>query len=127
RVLVVDDNRDAADSLGLLLKVLGNKVEVVHNGEDALAVLRSFQPTVCLLDIGMPGMDGHEVARQIRRQPGFRNVTLIALTGWGQEDDRRLSESAGFDYHLTKPADIDALQVLLGSLEKKADASRTNV
>ena len=120
RVLVVDDNRDAADSLGLLLKLLGNNVHVVHNGPDALAALLTYQPTVCLLDIGMPGMDGHEVARRIRCQPGFRNVTLIALTGWGQDDDRLHSQSAGFDYHLTKPADIDALQVLLASLEEPA-------
>jgi signal transduction histidine kinase/ActR/RegA family two-component response regulator len=116
RVLVVDDNRDAADSLGLLLKILGANVQVVHSGQDALAVLKDFRPTVCLLDIGMPGMDGYEVAHRIRRQPGFRHVTLIALTGWGQDEDRRHSQSAGFDYHLTKPADIDALQVLLSSL-----------
>ena len=126
RVLVVDDNRDAADSLGLLLKLLGTNVQVAHNGPDALAALTSYQPTVCLLDIGMPGMDGHEVARRIRRQPGFRNVTLIALTGWGQEDDRRHSQLAGFDYHLTKPADINALQVLLASLGESPAETPSN-
>jgi signal transduction histidine kinase/ActR/RegA family two-component response regulator len=117
RVMVVDDNRDSAVSLGLLLKLLGVEVQVVHDGRSALEKLPLFHPTVVLLDIGMPGMDGYEVARRIRQQPQGQDVMLIALTGWGQEEDRRRSSQAGFNHHLTKPADIDALQSLFMSLE----------
>jgi PAS domain S-box-containing protein len=124
RVLVVDDNCDAAESLGMLLRLLGADVRVVNNGPDALEALTIFKPAAVLLDIGMPGMDGHEVARRIRQQPEFQDVTLIALTGWGQEKDRRGSQSAGFDYHLTKPADVSALETLLGSLERHSTAPR---
>ncbi len=113
RVLVVDDNRDAAESLGMLLKLLGADVHIVFNGLDALEALTAFRPAVVLLDIGMPSMDGHEVARQIRQRPEFQDVTLIALTGWGQEEDRRLSRTAGFNFHLIKPVDAGALQTLL--------------
>ena len=117
RVLVVDDNRDAAESLGMLLKLLGADVHVVENGPAAFQALTAYQPSVVLLDLGMPGMDGYEVARRIRQIPDFGGVTLIALTGWGQEEDRRRSHEAGFDYHLIKPADVSTLQTLLGSLE----------
>jgi CheY-like chemotaxis protein len=95
RVLIVDDNRDAAESLGTLLKLLGADVRVVFNGPDALKTLSTHKPAVVLLDIGMPGMDGHEVARRIRQQSESQDVTLIALTGWGQEDDRHRSLLAG--------------------------------
>ncbi len=118
RVLVVDDNHDAAESMGILLKLLGADVQVAYGGSDALEVIGAYQPAVVLLDIGMPGMDGHEVARRIRQQPQFRDVMLIALTGWGQEEDRRRSQTAGFDYHLTKPADVEALQKLLALLDR---------
>lgn len=117
RVLVVDDNRDAAQSLGMLLKLFGADVRIALNGPDALAALATYKPTVVLLDIGMPGMDGYEVARRIRQQSDLPDVTLIALTGWGQEEDRRRSRAAGFDYHLIKPADVSALQTLLISLK----------
>ena len=120
RVLIVDDNRDAAESLGILLKLLGADVHVEYDGEAALRAVAAYRPTVVLLDIGMPGMDGHEVARQIRQQPEFDEVTLIALTGWGQEEDRRDSRSAGFEYHLIKPADIGAIETLLSSIERRA-------
>jgi PleD family two-component response regulator len=83
RVLVVDDNSDAAESLGVLLRLLGADVRVVYNGRDALVALTEYRPAVVVLDIGMPNMDGHEVARQIRQRPEFQDVTLIALTGWG--------------------------------------------
>ncbi len=116
RVLVVDDNRDAADSLGMLLKFLGADAHVVYDGPSALQALHIYRPAVVFLDIGMPGMDGHEVARQVRQVPEFRGVLLIAMTGWGQEEDRRRSKAAGFDHHLVKPADADALQALLSSL-----------
>ena len=117
RILVVDDNRDAAESLGMLLKFLGADVRVVGDGRSALEIISSYRPSVVLLDIGMPGMDGYEVARRIRAQPDLGEVMLIALTGWGQEDDRRRSQSAGFDHHLIKPADIGALRALLDSVE----------
>jgi CheY-like chemotaxis protein/anti-sigma regulatory factor (Ser/Thr protein kinase) len=113
RVLVVDDNRDAAESLGMLLKLLGADVQVAYNGVDALRLFAEYQPAVVLLDIGMPGMDGYEVARRLREMPGSAGVSLIALTGWGQAEDRYRSESAGFDHHLVKPADIQTLQNVL--------------
>jgi signal transduction histidine kinase len=116
RVLVVDDNRDAADSLGLLLKFLGADAHVVYDGPSALQALDVYRPAVVFLDIGMPGMDGHEVARYMRQAPEFQDVMLIAMTGWGQEEDRRRSQAAGFDHHLVKPADADALQALLSSV-----------
>jgi PAS domain S-box-containing protein len=119
RVLVVDDNRDAAMSMCMLLKFLGTDVRAAFNGPEALAAMAEYKPAVVLLDIGMPEMDGYEVARRIREQKEFDDVTLIALTGWGQEDDRRRSQSAGFDYHLTKPADISALETLLRSHQSR--------
>jgi CheY-like chemotaxis protein len=125
RVLVVDDNQDAADSLGALLRLLGADVYVAYNGGDALAALVNFQPAVVLLDIGMPGMDGYEVVHRIREQPVARDVTVIALTGWGQEADRQRTESAGFDFHLIKPADMNALESLLGSLERGSRGRRS--
>jgi len=116
RILVVDDNRDAALSMSMLLKLLGSDVRVAFSGADALTAMSEYKPAIVLLDIGMPGMDGYEVARRIRAAPEFQEVTLIALTGWGQEEDRRRSQSAGFNHHLTKPADINVLETLLLSL-----------
>jgi two-component system, sensor histidine kinase len=113
RILVVDDNPDAADTLGALLSALGATVSVVHSGREALASLDSFGPDAVLLDIGMPGLDGYEVSRRIRAMPNHRHVTLIALTGWGQEHDQRWSRAAGFDHHLVKPPDVDRLRDLL--------------
>ena len=120
RVLVVDDNRDAASSMGLLLKFLGAEVEVANSGPAALSAVESYHPAVVLLDLGMPGMDGYEVARRIRERPEFDDVTLIALTGWGQDEDRRRRHEAGFDHHLVKPADISSLQELLSSRQSDA-------
>ncbi len=117
RVLVVDDNRDAADSLGTLLTFLGADVQVVYDGPSALEAVKTYRPAVVLLDLGMPGMDGYEVARRIHEQAEFRDISLIALTGWSQEQNRRDSKMAGFDHHLIKPADVNALQALLVSLE----------
>jgi signal transduction histidine kinase len=113
RVLIVDDNRDAADSLGALLQVLGADVHVVHSGPRALETLERFRPEVVFLDIGMPEMDGYEVARRIRGMQEWRDLRLVALTGWGQERDRRLSKAAGFDHHLIKPADVGTLRSVL--------------
>lgn len=117
RILVVDDNRDSADSLGMLLQVLGADVQVVYGGASALAALDSYRPSVVFLDIGMPEMDGYQVASRMRQLPPGRSTTLIALTGWGQKDDLRRSREAGFDCHLVKPVDAGALEALLGSLQ----------
>lgn len=117
RILVVDDNKDAAKSMGLLLKLLGATVTVVNSGPDALDAIAANRPSVVLLDIGMPGMDGFEVARRVRQQDPEREITLIALTGWGQESDRQRTLEAGFDHHLIKPAEINALQTLLLSVK----------
>ncbi len=113
RVLVVDDNRDAANSLGMLLKLIGADVQLAYSGPDALAAFAEHKPHVVLLDIGMPEMDGYEVARRIRSQSQADDVTLIALTGWGQEEDRHRSKTAGFDHHLIKPPELKTLQTLL--------------
>jgi signal transduction histidine kinase len=113
RVLVADDNNDAADSLGMLLELIGADVHVVYSGTDALTAFATYRPAVVLLDIGMPGMDGYEVARRIRSLPRSEDVTLIALTGWGQEEDRQRSKSAGFDHHITKPPEFNALKTIL--------------
>ncbi len=115
KVLVVDDNCDAADSLGALLDALGTTVAVVHSGKAALEVLETFAPDAVLLDLAMPGMDGYEVARRIRESGANADTLLIALTGWGQEHDVRRSRSAGFDHHLVKPPDIDKLRELMAS------------
>ena len=115
RVLVVDDNHDAGDMLGMLLTSLHATVRTVHSGPEALATIDEFDPDAVLLDIGMPFMDGYEVARRIRARRG-RSVRLIALTGWGQEDDVRRAERAGFDHHLVKPPDLEKLGKLLSGL-----------
>ena len=120
RVLVVDDNYDAADSLGMLLQYLGAEAMTVHDGKAALDAARAFQPGVMLLDLGMPGMSGWEVARRVREDPSLRHTTLVALTGWGQREDRRRTQEAGFDYHLVKPADLPTLQSILASREDEA-------
>jgi CheY-like chemotaxis protein len=114
RVLVVDDNRDAREMLGMLLASLHATVRTAHSGPDALALLDEFDPEVVLLDIGMPFMDGYEVARRIRAKRG-NSVRLIALTGWGQEEDVQRAERAGFDHHLVKPPDIEKLGRLLAT------------
>jgi CheY-like chemotaxis protein len=113
RVLVVDDNEDAAASLAMLLRFLGSEVQVARDGATALSMIADFRPDAVLLDIGMPGMDGFEVARRIREQADFAGIVLIALTGWGQAEDRSRTRAAGFDHHLVKPADITSLQSLL--------------
>ena len=117
RILVVDDNCDAAESLSKLLNAVGAEARAVYSGVEALQLLEPYRPAVMLVDIGMPGMDGYEVARRIRQTPRYNSVTLVALTGWGQEEDRRRSQAAGFDFHLTKPLDFKTLQSLLGSLD----------
>ena len=117
RVLVVDDNYDAADSLSMVLEVLGADVRVAHDGFEALDAFAAYAPSVVLLDIGMPGMNGYEVARAIRSRFPESAACLVALTGWGQDDDRQRARDAGFDHHLVKPVDLDVLQDLLRALE----------
>jgi signal transduction histidine kinase len=120
RILVVDDNLDSAESLGLLLETLGADVQVAHDGPSALELFSASHPSIVLLDIGMPDMDGYEVARTLRaRYPATRS-TLVALTGWGQEEDRRRARDAGFDHHLVKPAQMEALQRLLASIGRRS-------
>jgi CheY-like chemotaxis protein len=113
RVLVVDDNADAADSLARLLSMDGYEVRVANGGIEALHEAEAFRPDVMLLDIGLPMMNGYDVARRIRREPWGAAVRLVALTGWGQEEDRRRSREAGFDDHVVKPVDPNSLRSLL--------------
>ena len=114
RVLVVDDNRDAADSLQTLLQLEGYAVDVAYDGAQALAAVDAAWPQLIVMDLGMPGMDGYEAARRIRQQARGRAVLMIALTGWGQGDARLRTEQAGFDHHLTKPVDFAAIAAVLG-------------
>jgi CheY-like chemotaxis protein len=113
RILVVDDNLDAAESLAMLLEMDGHETAQAHDGQQALEMARSFSPQVILLDIGLPLMNGYEVARRVREQPWGRKTKLIAVTGWGQEQDRQQAIAAGFDHHLTKPLDPARLAALL--------------
>ncbi|RYF36556.1 MAG: response regulator, partial [Comamonadaceae bacterium] len=117
RVLVVDDNHDAGDSLAMILEMLGAQVQVARSGAEAIEAFPAYQPSAVLLDIGMPGMNGYEVARTLRSRFPAQQAVLVALTGWGQEDDRKRAREAGFDHHLVKPAEIDALQNLLASIQ----------
>ncbi|AEG93179.1 hybrid sensor histidine kinase/response regulator [Ramlibacter tataouinensis] len=119
QVLVVDDNQDAAESLAMILEMSGHRARVAHDGDQALALAREFRPQVVFLDIGMPGKNGYEVAREMRQQARKlgRQPVLVALTGWGGQDDLARSRAAGFDHHLTKPADIAAVENLLAGLE----------
>ena len=115
RVLVADDNRDGAEIMSLLLQQYGYEVDVVHSGTEALTVAAQSTPDIAILDIGMPGMTGYEVARHIRAEAWGQRMMLIALTGWGQEEDKKKAFEAGFDHHLIKPIDPDALEALMAS------------
>jgi CheY-like chemotaxis protein len=116
RCLVVEDHEDAAESLALLLRLVGHEVEVAFDAGEGLDKARRFRPEVVLCDIGLPGaMDGYDLAEAFRADPQMRSAYLIALTGYGQEEDRRRALEAGFDAHLTKPADLDELRRLLAS------------
>ncbi len=115
RVLVVDDNVDAVDSIAKVLRLFGHQVICAYDGPSALSAAESFRPELVILDIGLPGMDGYDVAARLRAMPAFRRTPLIAVTGYGQEEDRRRSQQAGFDQHLTKPVDPDELQRLIVS------------
>jgi len=123
RILVADDNRDAADTMAVLLEVMGHSVRYVHDGEAAVLEATSFEPDVVLLDIGMPKLNGYEACRKIRAQCGASSMKIIAVTGWGQPEDRLSSESAGFDHHLVKPVDPVALGELISSVSPKPESS----
>jgi CheY-like chemotaxis protein len=120
RILVVDDNHDAADSLGELLRMAGHSVTVTYDGASSIAAADQFHPQVVLLDIGMPGMDGYAVAGHFRRRPAGDGTLLIAITGWGQPGDKRRALNAGFDHHLTKPVDPTTLLNLISQPRDKA-------
>ena len=113
KVLVADDNRDAADSLAMVLEMSRYQVLVAHTGEQALQIARQNLPHAMILDIGMPDITGYDVAREIRREPWGTDVLLLAITGWGQREDKERASAAGFDHHLTKPVDADQVEKLL--------------
>jgi PAS domain S-box-containing protein len=123
RIVVADDNRDALDAVALLLRLRGHEVITAHDGVDALQKIALARPDVALLDIGMPVIDGYEVARQIRREPWGKNMLLVALTGWGQERDRLEAYEAGFNFHLTKPADAAVLETLIAARRPPQDVT----
>lgn len=120
RVLVVDDNVDTARISALLLKQVGHEVRTAHDGLTALEAAFDYRPDVVLLDIGLPGLDGFEVAKRLRQQSVFENIVLVAMTGYGQEEDRRRSQEAGFDHHLVKPVDFKKVQEILAAVLRKA-------
>ena len=124
RVLVVDDNLDSASSMAALLELSGHDVHIAHDGIEAVEAAATLQPDVILLDIGLPKLNGYEAARRIRQQQEHKGLVLVALTGWGQDEDKRRSLEAGFDFHLVKPADLSALQELLDSLPAPAPTKR---
>jgi signal transduction histidine kinase/CheY-like chemotaxis protein len=126
RILIVDDNQDAANSLGMVLDMLRIDNRISYSGKDAIALMDDYAPSAVLLDIGMPGMDGYEVARRIRLN-GNDDVLLVAVTGWSQVEDRQKSWAAGFDHHLSKPVDLDGLQALLAKVASTADNGRPAV
>lgn len=113
RILIADDNEDAAESLCVLLRMEGHEVEVAHDGRAALERFAAWHPGVAILDIGMPGLDGYEVARQMRAAAGGLELLLVAVTGWGQQTDKALAFAAGFDHHFTKPLEPDRIFELL--------------
>jgi CheY-like chemotaxis protein len=111
-ILVSDDNHDSADSMRMLLELAGHEVHLAHTGAEALATAKRVRPDIAILDIGMPDLSGHAVAERIRHEAWGKDVILIALTGWGQDSDKRRSLAAGFDHHLTKPIDFEILKRL---------------
>ena len=118
---MVEDNPDAAESLVMILELLGHHVRVVHDGAVALEAARANPPDIMLIDIGLPGMNGYQIAEAVRSDPSLKHLVLVALTGYGQPEDKARAIGAGFDYHLVKPVDLDALDELvtrLGSAER---------
>jgi CheY-like chemotaxis protein len=115
----VDDNEDGAESLAILLQMKGHEPHTAHDGLEAVAAAERLRPDVILLDIGLPKLNGYEVCRRIREEPWGRDVVMVALTGWGQQEDRERSRAAGFDTHIVKPVDLDGLVALLDGLSTR--------
>jgi len=124
RILIVDDNLDSAESLTILLKLIGNETELAQDGQEAIEVAKRFRPDVVLLDIGLPRMNGYDVCHRMRQEPWGQTILIVALTGWGTEEDRRKSEEAGFDAHMVKPVDPEALIQLLSSRKTSSQGQR---
>jgi CheY-like chemotaxis protein len=122
RILIVDDSEDGAESLAMLLQFAGHETHKAHDGVAAIEAAERIRPDIVLLDIGLPRMNGYEVSRHIRKEPWGKGLVLVALTGWGQEEDRHRSREAGFDAHMVKPLDFDRLIKLLALLPSAADA-----
>jgi CheY-like chemotaxis protein len=120
RVLVVDDNRDSANTLSMLLRMLGQEVKTAYDGLEAVQCADTFRPDLILMDVGMPRLNGYEATREIRRFTWGKNIRIVVLSGWGQEADRQLSQEAGCDDHLVKPVSLQDLQSVLNSLSTKA-------
>jgi CheY-like chemotaxis protein len=118
RVLVMDDNVDAAETLAMLMQELGHDVRTAHDGPTGLEAAYDYRPSVVLLDIGLPGLDGYEVAKRMRQQPVLQSVVLVAMTGYGKESDRKRAQEAGFDHHLVKPAKLEKLRQILASISR---------
>jgi CheY-like chemotaxis protein len=123
RILIVDDSQDGAESLAMLLELAGHETHQVHDGMSAIEAAGRIRPDVVLLDIGLPRLNGYEVCRRIRKEEWGKDMVLVALTGWGQEDDRQQSRDAGFDSHMVKPVDHDVLERFLASLPAARNAS----
>ena len=125
RILVVDDNQDSATSLSMLLKLTGNETHTAYDGLEAVEAATTFRPDVVLLDIGLPKLNGYEAARKIREEPWGKKMVLVALTGWGQDEDRQKSREAGFNGHMVKPIDHAELMKLLASLSPEQGGQLT--
>lgn len=123
-ILVVDDNQDAADSLGALFEILGATVVVAYDGKSALEIVKERPIDIVILDISMPGMDGYEVARRIRQCSNLKHLFLVALTGWAQDAHKREAQAAGFDHHLLKPTDISSLEFVMQAAAESRDPVR---
>ena len=121
RVLVVDDNKDSAQTLAMMLKIMGNDIRTAHDGLEAVEKAQEYLPNVILLDLGMPKLNGYDVCRRIREQTWGLNMVIIALTGWGQAEDRQRTKEAGFDHHLVKPVDVAKLKELLDEAAKRPE------
>src|SRR5262249_53233352 len=121
-ILIADDLPDSVESLAMMLRLGGHDIQTARDGVEAVQAAATFRPDAILLDIGMPKMNGYEAARSIRQQPWGRNIILVALTGWGQEEDKRRATENGFDHHLTKPVDAGTLDKLLSLLAAQAQA-----
>jgi CheY-like chemotaxis protein len=127
RVLIVEDNLDAAEMLEVAVSHLGHVTRVAHDGASAITLATQFDPDVIFLDIGLPVMNGYGVARTLRERPEFRHVHIAAVTGWGQEEDRRKARESGFDSHFTKPLSPAALEDLLATIAQRASSERDAV